>query len=44
VFPESFKASPLLRAWLRRLDELGVRLETRKQWAGWTKDAAAVLC
>jgi uncharacterized flavoprotein (TIGR03862 family) len=40
VFPESFKASPLLRAWLRRLDELGVRLETRKQWAGWTKDAA----
>jgi predicted flavoprotein YhiN len=24
VFPESFKASPLLRAWLRRLDAAGV--------------------
>src|SRR3984893_1121445 len=24
VFPESFKASPLLRAWLRRLDSAGV--------------------
>lgn len=38
VFPESFKASPLLRAWLRRLDELGVKLETRKTWTGWTGD------
>src|SRR6201987_818537 len=26
VFPESFKASPLLRAWLRRLDLQGVRV------------------
>src|SRR5579862_4900115 len=25
VFPESFKASPLLRAWLRRLDSAGVK-------------------
>src|SRR4051794_30867191 len=25
VFPQSFKASPLLRAWLRRLNDLGVR-------------------
>src|SRR6516165_4971103 len=24
VFPESFKASPLLRAWLRRLEGMGV--------------------
>ncbi|MDX1718216.1 MAG: TIGR03862 family flavoprotein [Anderseniella sp.] len=40
VFPESFKASPLLRAWLRRLDELGVKLETRKGWTGWTDDGA----
>ncbi|MEE4236511.1 MAG: TIGR03862 family flavoprotein [Anderseniella sp.] len=35
VFPKSFKASPLLRAWLRRLGELGVRLHTRKTWTGW---------
>ena len=25
VFPKAFKASPLLRAWLRRLDALGVQ-------------------
>lgn len=36
VFPSAFKASPLLRAWLRRLDGLGVRFETRKRWLGWT--------
>ncbi|MCJ2092468.1 TIGR03862 family flavoprotein [Methylobacterium sp. J-072] len=29
VFPTSFKASPLLRAWLVRLDRLGVRIRTR---------------
>jgi uncharacterized flavoprotein (TIGR03862 family) len=29
VFPRSFKASPLLRAWLRRLDGLGVTLRSR---------------
>lgn len=36
VFPRSFKASPLLRAWLRELDRLGVTLLTRRQWTGWT--------
>ncbi|MEM9473492.1 MAG: TIGR03862 family flavoprotein [Pseudomonadota bacterium] len=35
VFPRSFKASPLLRAWLRELSELGVALETRRHWTGW---------
>jgi uncharacterized flavoprotein (TIGR03862 family) len=35
VFPEAFKASPLLRAWLRRLDGLGVRLALRHRWTGW---------
>ncbi len=34
VFPTTMKASPLLRAWLRRLDGLGVKLETRKPWQG----------
>ena len=29
IFPKSFKASPLLRAWLRRLGEKGVALHTR---------------
>jgi uncharacterized flavoprotein (TIGR03862 family) len=35
VFPEAFKASPLLRAWLRRLDSLGVQFELRHHWTGW---------
>jgi uncharacterized flavoprotein (TIGR03862 family) len=35
VFPEAFKASPLLRAWLRRLDGLGVQLALRHRWSGW---------
>jgi uncharacterized flavoprotein (TIGR03862 family) len=35
VFPKAFKASPLLRAWLRRLDSLGVRLMLRHRWIGW---------
>ncbi len=38
VFPESFKASPLLRAWLRRLDTSGVRLALRHRWTGWDND------
>ncbi len=35
VFPQAFKASPLLRAWLRRLDSAGVRFAFRHRWAGW---------
>jgi uncharacterized flavoprotein (TIGR03862 family) len=35
VFPQSFKASPLLRAWLRRLDSQGVQFAFRHRWAGW---------
>jgi len=34
VFPRAMKASPLLRAWLGRLDELGVEVRTRSRWAG----------
>ncbi len=33
VFPAAMKASPLLRAWMARLDGLGVTLHTRWQWA-----------
>jgi uncharacterized flavoprotein (TIGR03862 family) len=35
VFPEAFKASPLLRAWLRRLGESGVAFAFRHRWQGW---------
>jgi len=35
VFPRSFKASPLLRAWLARLAGRGVTLHTRHTWLGW---------
>lgn len=34
VFPKAMKASPLLRAWLARLSELGVEVRTRSRWVG----------
>ncbi|AQS87748.1 glutathione reductase [Neoasaia chiangmaiensis NBRC 101099] len=39
VFPESMKASPLLRAWLARLRALGVTFAGRHRWRGWHDDA-----
>jgi uncharacterized flavoprotein (TIGR03862 family) len=38
VFPKAFKASPLLRAWLRRLDSIGVQFRLRHRWTGWDDD------
>ena len=38
VFPQAFKASPLLRAWLRRLDAMGVQFALRHRWTGWDDD------
>ncbi|SME99380.1 hypothetical protein SAMN06265365_11493 [Tistlia consotensis] len=38
VFPTAMKASPLLRAWLRRLEGRGVRLLTRHRWIGFAAD------
>ena len=35
VFPRRLKASPLVRAWLARLDGLGVELRLRSTWTGW---------
>lgn len=35
IFPKSLKASPLLRAWLRRLDTSGVKFALRHRWTGW---------
>ena len=40
VFPKSFKASPLLRAWLRRLDALGVKIKLRHDFRGFDQSAA----
>ena len=40
VFPQSMKASPLLRAWLGRLSDLGVRIVPRADWTGWIAEGA----
>lgn len=40
VFPASLKSSPLLRAWLRRLERQGVQFALRHQWVGWSEDGA----
>ena len=38
VFPTAMKASPLLRAWLRRLEAAGVIFKLRHRWTGWDDD------
>lgn len=38
IFPRAMKASPLLRAWLARLGDLGVEIRTRSRWIGWDAD------
>jgi len=40
VFPREMKAAPLLRAWLHRLREAGVRFHMRHRWLGWQEDGA----
>lgn len=35
VFPKEMKGSPLLRAWLKRLQMNGVTFHTRHNWKGW---------
>lgn len=35
VFPQALKASPMLRAWLARLQARGVRVATRSRFIGW---------
>jgi uncharacterized flavoprotein (TIGR03862 family) len=37
VFPTDMKAAPLLRAWLHRLREAGVRFHMRHRWTGWAE-------
>ena len=38
VFPVGMKASPLLRAWLKRLTDSGVTFHLRHKWRGWNAD------
>ncbi|WP_048848699.1 TIGR03862 family flavoprotein [Tanticharoenia sakaeratensis] len=42
VFPVAMKASPLLRAWLARLSELGVRIQTRTCFKAWDNRRAII--
>ena len=42
IFPKALKASPLLRAWLRRLDAMGVSFLLRHRWTGWDGDGRLV--
>ncbi len=37
VFPTAMKSSPLLRAWIKRLEDLRVRFVTRATWTGWNQ-------
>lgn len=38
VFPTDMRAAPLLRTWLQRLKEKGVRFHMRHRWIGWQDD------
>jgi len=40
VFPADMKAAPLLRAWLHRLREAGVRFHMRHRFIGWNAEGA----
>lgn len=40
VFPMDRKAAPLLRGWVRRLRERGVRFHVQHRWLGWGDDGA----
>jgi len=40
VFPVGMKASPLLRAWLKRLSDSGVTFHLRHKWKGWLPDTS----
>jgi uncharacterized flavoprotein (TIGR03862 family) len=42
VFPAQMKAAPLLRAWLHRLRQGGVRIHARHRWLGWIPDSGAL--
>ncbi len=37
VFPASLRATPLLRAWLARLEQTGISIKVRHRWLGWMR-------
>ncbi|MFZ5963501.1 TIGR03862 family flavoprotein [Thalassococcus sp. BH17M4-6] len=39
LFPKAMKASPLLRAWLARLEGMGIDRRTHWRWIGWEGEA-----
>ena len=39
IFPKAMKASPLLRAWLDRLNRQNVQFRLRHDWRGWSDSA-----
>jgi uncharacterized flavoprotein (TIGR03862 family) len=43
VFPNDMKAAPLLRAWVARLKQDGVRMHMRQRWTGFDGDGHALL-
>ncbi|MCA0938407.1 TIGR03862 family flavoprotein [Salipiger pacificus] len=43
VFPHGMKASPLLRAWLARLDGMGLERHVRWRWTGWDEDGSGAV-
>ncbi|MFC3147706.1 TIGR03862 family flavoprotein [Piscinibacterium candidicorallinum] len=43
VFPAEMKAAPLLRAWMHRLREAGVRFHQRHRWLGFAGDLRAAV-
>lgn len=40
VFPRDLKAAPLLRGWVHRLRESGVRFHVHHRWLGWNADGS----
>ena len=40
VFPKAMKASPLLRAWIARLEGQGVQFHLNRTWTGWEAGGA----
>ncbi len=43
VFPAEMKAAPLLRAWLHKLRQQGVKFHVRHRWLGWSDSSPYTL-
>jgi uncharacterized flavoprotein (TIGR03862 family) len=40
VFPQDMQAAPLLRRWVQRLRDRGVKFHARHRWQGWNDDGS----